>query len=409
MKCDFPFSQRVDYSHNVELVGQPDLQHIQIIEEPIAQHPFIQEPIAENSPDTINNLESRFSEHTEEESGRKGLNKDLMIKNGFLRCVRTGPLHSDLMQVIVNHYTSFRNDKPMCSHGKAISETARALGVSVRMVMVSLKELKVPRSAKEVNDAGEGVLVEEVTSSKECLRLVDERIVIGLAKAFRCQIVIKDRKKQLYRIYKPSTAKKKTITMSFNGCSYKKVANCNELFSLRNRSRNLTCPSCQKEFKREQALISHLRIHKSRTCGICGKQIEAEENISAAVLLARHEADDHKEETALKRKKPVKCKKCHKIFTTRASLMRHRTICSPSCDYCRKTFRSRAGLNNHPCPFNIKIPNLNIDSEPPEVIQLLREGQDPVILKKAEEKKAELKSSRFYSDKIAALKVNTLI
>ena len=99
-----------------------------------------------------------------------------------------------LKQAIVNHYTTLRGGDPSLGH---IAETSRCLGVSVNMLTTSLKNLKAPESSAKVSNGPEAeVFVDKVTSSNDCLKLVDERIVMGLAKTFKSQIIIKDRNSQ---------------------------------------------------------------------------------------------------------------------------------------------------------------------------------------------------------------------
>ena len=228
------------------------------------------------------------------------------------------------------------------------------MGATVRMVRAALKEQigKHPESKKvtpnDQEDETPNVSYVELNSHKDCVRLVDEKVVLGLAKTFRSQIVLRetssDKKSQVYRIYKPPNARtKKIVTLGYNGTSYKKVEN-EILFKT---DKTFECQECDKVFKREQALTSHLRCHKSRFCRFCNEEFRTEGDKLASSLVVFHENKCHPEETA-KRKK-IRCKKCDKVFSHRPSLLRHKDVCSPSCPDCKLTFRTTGGLKKHKC------------------------------------------------------------
>jgi len=302
--------------------------------------------------------------------------------NAYTKWQKTEPLNPDAAQFIVNHYTIYRNDNPDASHNKAVAETARFLGATVRVVRAVLKEhlgklpeMKLLRTSNVIKEdtestaaapssGGPQVFYAEMTSSKECARLVDEKVLMALAKSFRCTLAIRetpsggDKKSasaaaHYYRIYKPAAVKgRKMLSLSYNGFNFKRIPNNEMLLRAGKEEKALPCRVCHKVFKREQALTSHMRSHLSRYCKFCGQEFVTEGNRLASTQVVFHEQRCNPEESS-KTKRPITCKTCLKTFSAYTGLQRHKKICSPKCEKCGVVFKTRGTLDSHKCPYDV--------------------------------------------------------
>jgi len=290
-------------------------------------------------------------------------------KNAFVRITNSN-LSNEATQLILNHYTMYRSDHPNKSHEAASSETARILGVTLTAVRRALREcasytdletsriksaVRDPGEIKDEMDASDGTphLVTEIRTSKECTSLVDERVVIGLAKAIKMAVAVHEpplagggsiASTKLYR--PPSCKKKQLVTVSNHGSSYKKVDNNEELLTRWGASElsgsagvdsELSCDVCAKTFKKAQALKSHKRCHISKFCRYCGKefQTKAQGKTSgqrASSMVVFHEIkciqNPNFDPSQPKPKQKVKCNVCKKAFKFYTSLVRHKKQCT---------------------------------------------------------------------------------
>jgi len=343
-------------------------------------------------------------------SNKKLSQKQFSSSSSYSKWQHTGPLNPDATQFIVNHYTIYRNENPEASHNKAMAETARYLGAAVRAVRAVLKdqlgrlpEMKPAKSATDAEDAEPRLYYTELTSPKACVRLIDEKVVMGLAKSFRCMIAIRetsaDKKAHYHRIYKPANARRKMLTLANNGTTFKRVPNNEAL--LAKQDKELPCPVCQKTFKREQALTSHLRSHQSRFCKYCNKEFVTEGDRLASTQIVFHEQKCNPEEAA-RNKKAITCRACGKTFAHYPSLKRHKQICRPKCEECDLSFKSTESFNSHKCPFEgSSVPKA-------ERLKLRLALQKAVKNNDSPLSKSVLSKKASYQDKINALKQNML-
>lgn len=105
--------------------------------------------------------------------------------------------------------------------------------------------------------------------------------------------------------------------------------------SLNNEKQKINCHICNKQFKKESLLVSHLKTH---TCGKCGDVFENEDNL-------RMHRKTHRDE------KCFKCDFCEKKFKDKGHCNRHMWIHAESkphnCSECRKSFADISQLQRH--------------------------------------------------------------
>ncbi|XP_043189980.1 zinc finger protein draculin-like isoform X6 [Amphibalanus amphitrite] len=109
-------------------------------------------------------------------------------------------------------------------------------------------------------------------------------------------------------------------------------------------TKKLECETCGRQFSRQGALNSHMKLHKPDSeraqyqCEICNKLL------STASALTLHKQRHGKE-------KPHKCSKCSKAFYSAGELRRHMSVHSEAhpfkCALCEKSFKSVLFLNVH--------------------------------------------------------------
>ena len=87
-----------------------------------------------------------------------------------------------------------------------------------------------------------------IKCAKDCYKLVDEKIVMGLARALKMAISVQDSRS--VRLYKPPNCRKKLVTLGFNGTTYRRVPNDESLLTVRSSGTGdadlskLTCSVC---------------------------------------------------------------------------------------------------------------------------------------------------------------------
>eukprot|EP01084_Bolivina_argentea_P061055 111587_1 len=101
------------------------------------------------------------------------------------------------------------------------------------------------------------------------------------------------------------------------------------------------CAHCHQTFNRKQNLKQHIRIHKKvkpHKCSFCDK-----------AFTQKHTLLDH--ERVHRGEKPFKCDYCYKQFAAKCNLITHRRIHTGEtpyeCKECNKQYHSKSGYNSH--------------------------------------------------------------
>ena len=198
-----------------------------------------------------------------------------------------------------------------------------------------------------------------IKCAKDCYKLVDEKIVMGLARALKMAIAVQDSRS--VRLYKPpNNSRKKLVTLGFNGTTYRRVPNDESVLTVRSSDMGdadlskLTCSVCQNVFERPQALVSHMRCHTSKFCKHCGEEFVTEgdgkmgKRASSMVVFHEMKCSMNPSAGAEKPKKKPQCVKCDKSFNFYTSLLRHRKVCGLKPEEKAKLKRSKVKRQNDP-------------------------------------------------------------
>ncbi|XP_011502902.1 PREDICTED: myoneurin [Ceratosolen solmsi marchali] len=100
------------------------------------------------------------------------------------------------------------------------------------------------------------------------------------------------------------------------------------------------CPTCGKNFKKEQHVTQHLKIHEGKQweCDVCGKMF------TTKYFLKKHKRLHSGE-------MPYKCNICDKTFTFQQSYHKHRLYHKDdkphTCSTCSRSFKELSTLHNH--------------------------------------------------------------
>lgn len=99
------------------------------------------------------------------------------------------------------------------------------------------------------------------------------------------------------------------------------------------------CDICNRPCSSAETLAQHRRIHTDEKCGICSMIFK---NKAALIQhMQRHKDDPDRV-----------CKKCHRVFVTKAECQRHIQTAhaeTVACQRCRRYFPNRAQLDTHKC------------------------------------------------------------
>lgn len=149
-----------------------------------------------------------------------------------------------------------------------------------------------------------------------------------------------------------------------------------------------TCVTCQKEFKYESSLKSHMISHnpdepKKFRCTSC----DYESNYKAN--LKKHLKNLHEE-----RIRNIQCPKCDKLFYTEDNMRRHLKLHSQDrpfvCPKCSKTFKTRASMRGHIIVHDPTRPfKCGID-------ECVKDFRTPKLLKNHQEEFHNLSTKRFH-------------
>ena len=112
--------------------------------------------------------------------------------------------------------------------------------------------------------------------------------------------------------------------------------------SIHKEERKFDCDICTSKFKREQLLITHIKLthnpSKAR-CNICGSEVKA---VHMQSHLKRMHSDSNK---------VFKCTKCERIFNRQILLNRHMKLIHGNselkCSLCGKIFKNHPNLYSH--------------------------------------------------------------
>ncbi|XP_050486669.1 zinc finger protein 525-like isoform X4 [Bombus huntii] len=100
------------------------------------------------------------------------------------------------------------------------------------------------------------------------------------------------------------------------------------------------CPTCGKEFKKEQHVMQHLKTHEAKQweCDVCNKMF------TTKYFLKKHKRLHSGE-------MPYKCNICNKTFTFQQSYHKHRLYHKDdkpyTCTTCGRSFKELSTLHNH--------------------------------------------------------------
>lgn len=123
------------------------------------------------------------------------------------------------------------------------------------------------------------------------------------------------------------------------------------------------CDVCNRPCSSAETLAQHRRIHTDEKCGICSMVFK--NKASLIQHMQRHKDDPDRV-----------CKKCHRVFVTKAECQRHIQTAhgeTVACQRCRRYFPNRTQLDAHKCMADRKT----VDIKPRKSeLQTSGSGQD---------------------------------
>lgn len=123
------------------------------------------------------------------------------------------------------------------------------------------------------------------------------------------------------------------------------------------------CDVCNRPCSSAETLAQHRRIHTDEKCGICSMVFK--NKASLIQHMQRHKDDPDRV-----------CKKCHRVFVTKAECQRHIQTAhaeTVACQRCRRYFPNRTQLDAHRCMADRKT----MDVKPRRTdVQTSSSGQD---------------------------------